>query len=198
MSVSKKQHGGGVLKPTLWRTCRALANDTRLRMFQYLLKHPNQTVSEVAAAMHLSISIASQYLRALNARGLLCAQRHAGFVRYAVAPDPAVPETRGLVMALRESLCKGTRQERAVVFRILTAFTHPRRVEIMAVLHTFPACTVRELARQARIPRTSLERHLKKLESRGFVVWRRCRWFRRPMRQSLARVLLQHVVSNSR
>jgi DNA-binding MarR family transcriptional regulator len=60
-----------VLQPALWRTCRVLANRTRLHMRGCLLQHPGQTVSAVADQLKLSLPVASQYLRALEARGLL-------------------------------------------------------------------------------------------------------------------------------
>ena len=57
-------------QPTLWRTCRVLANRKRLQTLALLIRQPNQTVSAVAERMSLSMPAASQYLRALEARGL--------------------------------------------------------------------------------------------------------------------------------
>jgi len=62
-------------RPTLWRTCRVLANRTRLRIFRRLAQQPGQTVSDVARRLRLSLPVTSQYLRALEARGLLSARR---------------------------------------------------------------------------------------------------------------------------
>ena len=63
------------LQPTLWRTCRVLANRTRLRMFHLLLHQPGQTVSAIAERLGLTVPVASQNLRALEARGLLALSR---------------------------------------------------------------------------------------------------------------------------
>ena len=52
------------LQPTLWRTCRVLANRTRLQIFGLLRRQPNQTVSAVAQHLKLSLPVASQYSRA--------------------------------------------------------------------------------------------------------------------------------------
>src|SRR2546421_4014919 len=62
-------------QPTLWRTCRVLANRKRLQMLALLIRQPNQTVSTVAHQMRLSLPAASQYLRALEGRGLLTCRR---------------------------------------------------------------------------------------------------------------------------
>ena len=59
------------LRPTLWRTCRVLANPTRLKMFSLLLQQPGQTVSAVAEHLSQPLSLTSEYLRALEARGFL-------------------------------------------------------------------------------------------------------------------------------
>ena len=69
-------------QPTLWRTCRVLANRKRLQILALLIRQPNQTVSTVAGRMSLSMPTASQYLRALEARGLLTCRRVGRRVEY--------------------------------------------------------------------------------------------------------------------
>ncbi len=63
------------LRPTLWRTCRVLANRTRLKIYALLLRQPGQTVSAIAEQLKLPLPAASHYLRALEARGLLAVRR---------------------------------------------------------------------------------------------------------------------------
>ncbi len=94
--------------PTLWRTCRALANRRRLRLMQYLMRHSDLTVSAIADEARMPLSVASQYLRALNARGLLQARRVGRSVIYRVEADPAVPQAEPLLKALRASRREGT------------------------------------------------------------------------------------------
>ena len=72
-------------QPTLWRTCRVLANRKRLQTLALLIRQPNQTVSAVAERMSLSVPAASQYLRALEARGLLTCRRVGRRVEYRTA-----------------------------------------------------------------------------------------------------------------
>ena len=70
------------LKPTLWRTARALANGDRLNLMRLVSTAKGaKGVSELAAEAGLPIPTASVYLRALNARGLISVVRAAGGVR---------------------------------------------------------------------------------------------------------------------
>jgi hypothetical protein len=45
------------LHPTLWRTCRAIANRSRLAMFGLLVEQPGQTVSAVGRQLSLPLSL---------------------------------------------------------------------------------------------------------------------------------------------
>jgi regulatory ArsR family protein len=61
-----------------------------------------------------------------------------------------------------------------LIFRLSTAFTHPRRVEILRALKQRPR-TLAELRQVTGVPRPSLLRHLHKLITRGFVRYQRQR-----------------------
>src|ERR1700726_877142 len=74
------------LRPTLWRTCRVLANRNRLRIFHSLLQQPDQTVSAIASRFGLLLSVASESLRLLESRSLLTARRTGKYVKYRVVP----------------------------------------------------------------------------------------------------------------
>ncbi len=157
------------LNPTLWRTCRVLANRTRLRIFALLARRSPQAVSAVAGQMQLPMPVASQCLRALEARGLLTVRRVGRRVYYRLntTTGGAAPE---LVAPLRLAL----RDEPAAiesVFRLVTAFTHPRRIEIYRVLKA-EAGRVSHVRAATRISAPALRRHLHKLRQRGFVVCR--------------------------
>ncbi len=152
------------LRPTLWRTCRVLANRTRLEMFRLLLRQPGQTVTAVARQLHQPLSLTSEYLRALEARGLLTVRR----VGRRVAYRPNL--TSRLAATLRATLRQES-QPLNTIFRLTTAFTHPRRVEIYQALQREPR-TAEHLRASIRISSWALRRHLKKLEARGFVTQR--------------------------
>src|SRR5437667_12654344 len=116
-------------QPTLWRTCRVLANRERLQIVAHLARQTTQTVSSVARHVKLSLPTASQYLRALEARGLLTCRRVGPRVEYCLAYGRSEGAAKRIVAALRLVLGRaGDRFER--VFKSATAFTHPRRVEL--------------------------------------------------------------------
>ncbi|MBI4660812.1 MAG: helix-turn-helix domain-containing protein [Verrucomicrobia bacterium] len=156
------------LQPTLWRTCRAIANRRRLRIFGWLVKQPDQTVSAVAHHLRLPLSLTSVYLRTLEARGLLTSRRVGRWVKYhagsATAQHPASALAASLTLAfLQEAKPVET------IFRLATAFTHPRRIEVFRVFHQGP-WRASQVRAATHISSWALLRHLRKLESRGFIV----------------------------
>jgi DNA-binding transcriptional ArsR family regulator len=163
------------LSPTLWRTCRALANRKRLRMLQHLMKHPDATVSNLATSLAIPVPTASVYLRMLNARGVILATRQGPHVRYRMAPDPTVPESTVLVTGLQDELRRGGAGVETA-FRMLTAFTHPRRIAIVVALAGSNSKGVarEDLRQRTGISRTSFAMHIDKLARRGVIVEDEC------------------------
>ena len=159
------------LRPTLWRTCRVLANQPRLKILVLLARRPSQTVTAIARQLRLSVPAASQYLRALEARGLLEARRAGPHVEYRSSSAAAAGITPELAAALRKTLEQGDGSIETV-FSVATAFTHPRRIEILRVLNT-KTRSLAQLQHATLISSRALRRHLQKLVSRGFVTLRR-------------------------
>lgn len=155
------------LRPTSWRTCRALANQKRLLIFGILLQEPDQTVSDVAENCDLTLPAASEYLRLLESRGLLKARRLGRFVRYRVMPADRTSLNADLVRALRTVFERNTNPI-LTVFQLVTAFTHPRRIEIFRALRA-GATMMSQLRAVTGISLRALGRHLVKLERRRFV-----------------------------
>jgi hypothetical protein len=79
---------GHEMAPTLWRTCRVLANPKRLALIGALIGKPPQTVGAVAASCGLSGAACSLGLRQIQARGLCRATRTGRWVSYALEADP--------------------------------------------------------------------------------------------------------------
>lgn len=155
------------LQPTLWRTCRVLANRLRLQMLMAVFRQPGQTVSTVAVRLNLPLSVASAYLRALEARGLLVARRAGRQVNY--RPASADTPTPGAeIAAALKSVFRNKNVPVETIFKLATAFTHPRRAEIFRAIHAKPR-TLLEIQTFTGISIPALVRHLRKLESRGFV-----------------------------
>jgi DNA-binding IclR family transcriptional regulator len=137
-------------------------------MLRLLFDAPDLTVSGVATQLHIPVMVACQYLRALNARGLIAARRHGRWVQYRAAADPSVRGSAALLQALKRTF-SAEQDPVEVVFRLATAFTHFRRVQVVHALAAGPMSSA-ALKRTTRISRPALARHLAKLVARGFVV----------------------------
>jgi DNA-binding transcriptional ArsR family regulator len=175
------------LRPSIWRTCRALANKERLALLRYLLSHPESGVSAMARDMGLSVSSTSQHLRALNARGLLLVRRTGRYVYYRVGSDDSVPDTAAILAAVADAL-RTRRRAAESVFRTVTACTHPRRLDILRSL-SVRDLTLSEMKRATRVSQSALQRHLEKLKVRGFVACTEGRYRCCKTRDPLARTL---------
>jgi len=183
------------LQPTLWRTCRILAHVTRLACLKAVFENPSSTVSEVAGRLSVPVNQASMFLRALQARGLIQAQRHSRWVRYAPFADPLVPGSRILLNALRRALFVGKDSE-ADIQRTLTGFTHPRRLVILAQLQKSRSVSFEELAVATQISVPALSRHLSKLTARALVSCTEQEWRLVVHPNPVARALLRLIQSD--
>jgi len=181
------------LAPSLWRTCRALANLCRLRMLQTLVEGPPRTVSEMAETLGIHEVIASRHLRLLNSRGLLRVRRVSRWVVYRVGHDPSIPETADILRGLRRQLA-GSGYTIDDAFRDATAFTHPRRVSIVRVLSNAGALAFPALCARTAISAPALSRHIKKLEVRGIIRDSKGRYECARPPTPLSRVLLRLAV----
>ncbi len=166
-SVDMTPPGSPSSQPTLWRTCRVVANRKRLQTLALLIRKPNQTVSAVAERMRLSVPAASQYLRALEARGLLTCRRVGRRVEYRPAVGTGEGAAGKIINSLRLVLSRRAQSIEAI-FKLATAFTHPRRIELFRAL-TNGADSFAKLQAATHIPARALSRHLRKLEARGLV-----------------------------
>jgi DNA-binding MarR family transcriptional regulator len=136
-------------------------------MLALLIRQPGQTVSSVARQMTLSLPAASQYLRALEARGLLTCRRVGLRVEY--RPVARTTEGGGGAIATALRILVGRRRQPPdVLFKLATAFTHPRRIEVYRAVKNGADSFIRVQA-TTHISTRALARHLAKLEARGFV-----------------------------
>ena len=157
------------LKPTLWRTCRVLANEKRLSCLKAVLEQPGRSVGEISERVSISEALASEILRALQARGLIRANRQSRWVYYSPKPDPLVIDAGPMLKALSRALLVEGKSEREII-HVLTGFTHPRRLEILRRLQKVPdGASVDDLSASTRISLPALYRHLVKLTVRGLV-----------------------------
>ena len=135
------------------------------------------------------------FLRALQARGLISAQRNSRWVRYVPFPDPLVPDSKSILNALRRALIDEKRSE-ADVRHTLTGFTHPRRLVILMCLQKKRAVSAGDLAMVTQISLPALSRHLNKLAARQLVRYEKQEWHLISPSNDLARTLLHFTQSD--
>jgi DNA-binding transcriptional ArsR family regulator len=183
------------LNPTLWRTCRTLANRMRLRVLAEVLKTECISVTEAAHRCGVSVADASQRLRQLQSRGLLTADRQGRWVFYRAQPNPCVRHADALLRAMRQAL-----QTDAGIaddaMRALTAFTHPRRIALAGALAAGHGHTS-DLRAACGLSLPALRRHMRKLRRRGLVVHNAGRYHLIGPPTPLAKVLLACAIATS-
>ena len=155
-----------VLHPTLWRTCRILSGKTRLQLFRTICNRPDQTVSELAKPMNLSLPRASQELRRLQSRGLVQAVRHGLHVRYRPVADRLVSSAGPLLAAMRETFRVFPETEDEQCIRIAKAFSHERRLALVLLLLR-GSWTLEALDSICGMSPDALRRHLNLLRAAG-------------------------------
>jgi len=156
-------------------------------MLALLAREPGQTVSSLALRLGFPLAVASQYLRTLEARSLLVVRRNGRQVQYRL--KTAAEERHPLVQSLRSALRPEGAKAIETVFRLCTAFTHPRRIRIFAALRKEPQALAR-LQVATGISVRSLQRHLEKLKERGFVRLEQSRYFAAAPSGKLAHTLV--------
>ena len=155
------------LQPTLWRTCRILANETRLRILAQLIRKQPQSVTQLADLLTLSLPVASQSLRALESRGLLKVKRIRRRVEYRLPTSAEAGALVNLIDALQASLRREPLPTVQII-KLATAFTHPSRIQIYRSLKSGQKTQI-QIQSALRISSPALSRHLRKLITRGFV-----------------------------
>ena len=154
------------LAPTIWRTCRVLACPRRLAVLRVVIEKGPICVKDVAQRCRMPENTATQYLRALQARGMLAANRQSRWVYYVPHADPSVQHADVLLVAMQKAFAHD--EPRDVMVAGLTAYTHPRRLAMLRRLAA-GAAPVQALAQDTGISVPACYRHLEKLQSRAVV-----------------------------
>ncbi|MEA2068587.1 MAG: metalloregulator ArsR/SmtB family transcription factor [Verrucomicrobiota bacterium] len=154
------------LRPTLWRTCRVIANETRLKLLWHIFAKGELCVSQLVQRTGATQPNASNQLRALSARGLITYRREKNNVIYRAEANNGVDFAPDLLEALRQ--CHERSMSFKTVIRQATAFTHERRIEIVRALNG-RKLSFGGLRDTTGISPAALSRHLEKLETRGFI-----------------------------
>jgi len=154
------------LRPTLWRTCRAIACETRLRLLWGIFKQNDLCVAELAHEVGISEQNASIQLRALSSRGLIMPLRQNLKIIYQPEANAELESVGDILDALHKNF--ENRMSYETVIQQATAFTHDRRIQIVRILKDSPA-TFGELLEKTGASIPALTLHLNKLEARRFV-----------------------------
>ena len=164
---------GTELKPTLWRTARALANPDRLNLMRLVANAKGaKGVVDLANEANIPIPTASLYLRALNARGLISVVRSGPFVYYGTGSDRSLPVAITIQSSFRNlfALKKLPRDWTARLLPLLKAYSNPRRELIVQIIGARQPIRYVELHQRAGICETSFLRHLGILLAAGIII----------------------------
>ena len=189
------------LRPTVWRTARALDNENRLRFLRAIfVSKEAKGVTRLAEDIGVSVSTASQYLRALNARGLVDVKRESSYVYYGSGKNRSLPEAQLLQDAFRRLFERKNLPSDwpARISPVLKAYANERRISIIRTIADNGSLTFASLSRLADMPETSLLRHLSLLLDGGVVAQdERRQYVIRPPQNSLQQALLKIATSES-
>lgn len=159
------------LSPTLWRTCRVLMNETRLRLFQVVVEHADElNVSQIARLLEIPQPQATNGLRALQSRGLIGVRRERLSVFYNLNPDRSLPDASDLQAVFVTYFQSGDLDENwtARTMSVLKAFTHFNRLEM--IRHLFRgAATKHELEAASGVVVKTINHHLRFLRLAGLL-----------------------------
>lgn len=182
------------LHPTLWRTCRVIACEKRLMLLWALFEQKELCVSQLAGCADMGPAQASLQLRALNARGLITAQRNKTRVFYRPVANSAVEHAPEILDGLK--WCHAHAVSFESVIRNATAFTHPRRIQLAQVLSRSEMGWNDLLDTTGMVP-SSLLLHVRKLEARRCLENHRNHYRLLSPANRFASVLLKAVLVNN-
>jgi len=164
---------------------RALANRSRIRILRLLAVLGQTNVTQIADAIGVEASRTSAHLKILAAVGLIWRRRSGRVVGYYLAEEATHPVTAAVVEVLRQVFRGVTATDPSVVahadrqdsdtcsdaalFACFTAFTHPRRLQIIRHLARKGTVASAALVPALSMSPSALHRHLEKLERRGLL-----------------------------
>ena len=167
---------------------RALANTERIKVLRTLQVLGEMSVSHIAQATGVELSRMSTHLKVLSAAGLLWRRRSGRVVEYYIAERAFHPVaacvlkvTKGVFSQVGQmkpdrvaqaDQAKSPTSSDAALFACFTAFTHPRRLQIIRHLAKHGTASLLELRSVLSMSQPACLRHLAKLERRGFLTRR--------------------------
>jgi len=164
---------------------RALANRQRIRMLRLLVVFREMNVSQIAEAARVAMPVTSGHLKVLAAAGLVWRRRSGRVVPYRLAEHAGNPVTAAALRVLdgafrnvapnaprtvaKADLRDSPTNSDAALFACFTAFTHPRRLQVIRHLLRHNSASVPDLVVALSMSRDACARHLAKLTRRGAI-----------------------------
>ena len=164
---------------------RALANYERLRLLRLLAVFGELRVSELAAALSLQGAVVSVQVGVLSKANVVWKRRSGKAVFYRLAERPGSELLQQVIAVLRRAYAPisattpaevaagasgGRSSPDAALFACFTAFTHPRRLQLIRHLTTTGPAGLETLAVALSMSERACLRHLDKLARRGYLV----------------------------
>lgn len=170
---------------------RTIANDERLRVLGYLIAHGECAPTKLTAELKLAPNVLSSHLAKLATAGLMT-RRRSGSWSFCRAESPyreatlsgqmfawlhgALADPAGTLKhcGLREvrndlSAEAAAGELRRLLFRIATAFTDVRRVQLLLLLASGKPMAAETICKQLHMSVWALLRHADKLIRRGYL-----------------------------
>jgi DNA-binding MarR family transcriptional regulator len=170
------------------RVTRVLASQPRLRLL-VLLAQGEQTPTQLARTLAMSLGTVSKHLQALVFAGLIIRRksgtwcffhaasaygaatfsgRLAAWLRRLLPPPGTDGQQAGSAKGRPASVDPSTELFRTI-FEASTAFTDLRRLQVLRYLERHPDATAQALTESLRMSPPALHRHMQKLIRRGYV-----------------------------
>lgn len=159
------------LSPTLWRTCRVLMNDVRLRLLWAVVKNNDRlNVTGIAKLLGIIQPLATIGLRALQARGLIGVRRERYSVYYNLTEDRSLPEATRLRQAFVDYFDSDKLEFDWTnhVMILLKAFAHFNRLAMIRRLSEGEASKT-DLEAASGVVVKTIEHHLRILTRAGLI-----------------------------
>lgn len=180
------------LHPTLWRTCKMLAGNTRIRLLRQLHDHPGECVSNLGKRVGIGEATASQELRRIQSRGFLQSARQGVYLIYRMAADPQVATAAPILGAIQLALRNRPPKQDQDMRLLAAGLAHERRIRIARAL-VQGSRSFSELQFELQIPLYPLHRHLQSLLQSGLVLRAKGRYRLANLRHPLAQTLLRLI-----
>src|SRR5687768_11040176 len=171
------------------QAARAIASWPRLQILTRLAAHGEMVPTKLTSELRISLSLLSVHLTKLSSAGLVRRRRSGKWIycvpgsRYptrtfsgqlaswlsSLLRDEKSSVARARRSPVARALCPDDVPEvHRVIFDAATAFTHPRRIQILRQLERVKAAGVERLAAELRLSPSALSRHGEKLIRRGY------------------------------